>query len=240
MNDFIYGGLSGLCEVSVSHPIDLLKTQIQESHSKNKISKISIKQIYNTTGIYGLYSGYLPRMCGVFPMRLLFWGSQSKANELIKSSNYKSLVVGSITGSVQTLVDSPIEYMKVKTMTGGNYKNLCLTRGFIPTLFRNVGFAGILFTCIDKYPYQHKYDSYVKAGIGGFVGSVLTQPFDYVKTVLQSNNSQNVKMSNVIKTTFKTPYKFMSGTLPRASIGFINMGVGYSCFVFFKNLSNSV
>ena len=69
-------------------------------------------------------------------------------------------------------------------------------------------------------------------GFAGSVGSVLTQPIDNVKTVYQKSTSKS--LSDSVQEVMKN--NIMRGTVPRATMGFLNMSVGYFAFNFFYNL----
>lgn len=210
---------------------------------------------YKRGGISHLYRGYLPRVLGVIPMRSMFWGAQSTTYSYlhphIANENIRVTLAGIAGGTAQTLVDNPIEVIKTRQITSShmqsksmipipfkpNSSNLPRFPGFIPTLSRNIGFMVVLtqFTTIDDH------DSYLckfgLAGVGGFVGSVLTQPIDYIKTRMQSANYDGKSALRILSETVrKDPRILMVGTMPRATLGFVNMGVGYLGFTLFINV----
>ena len=64
---FIAGGISGIVEVLCTHPIDLIKTKLQETSQKNKVIKNPINFFYNNYKLHGiqyLYQGFIPRIYG--------------------------------------------------------------------------------------------------------------------------------------------------------------------------------
>lgn len=203
---FIAGGISGLCEVTLSHPIDVLKTRIQLGRS-----------------IYGNpYAGLVPRLMGVIPMRTVFWGTRGIAERATKDMNASSqLAIVTLSSSfAQTLLDTPIETAKMRQITGTSAP---LFRGFHVTLSRNIIFAGALNTAI------YLDDGYLGAALGGLAGSVLSQPLDHIKTHAQNSSSPKISYRNIIKNQYSQGNLrvFMSGMAPRASMSFINMGIGY-------------
>ena len=66
-----------------------------------------------------------------------------------------------------------------------SFKNLNFSGVITTHLFRNIGFAIIVNSTISM-----NRDSNYHAAIGGFVGSILTQPFDNLKTWYQSGNKK--------------------------------------------------
>ena len=124
---FISGGISGLVEVTCTHPIDLIKTKLQEASQKNIVINNPIKHFYSKYRLHGIkymYSGFIPRIVGVVPMRFVFWGVQGNCNEYINNYNIcdtnRLILAGIIGGSAQTLIDNPIESMKIRQMTSTN------------------------------------------------------------------------------------------------------------------------
>ena len=72
INNFIYGGLSGLFAWTFIYPSDLVKTIKQDANNKNNLKEI-INNIYSKNGIFGFYKGFqyaiaraIPLHAGVF------------------------------------------------------------------------------------------------------------------------------------------------------------------------------
>ena len=147
--NMIAGGISGFFEVTTTHPIDLLKTKMQESSKRNDIGNPLkwMKNYYKTTGITGIYSGYIPRILGIVPLRVVFWGSQEISNEYlkpyIKKDEWRYIIAGVIAGSTQTILDVPIENLKVRMMTSKTdfLSKTNLYAGYYPHLYRNICFT---------------------------------------------------------------------------------------------------
>tara|TARA_Y100000389_G_C17444908_1_gene510954 strand:+ start:55 stop:822 length:768 start_codon:yes stop_codon:yes gene_type:complete len=236
---FIAGGISGIIEVISTHPIDLIKTKLQEASQKKMVINDQKIFFYNKYKLYGMsymYSGLFPRILGIVPMRFIFWGVQGTSNEYLKQYNMidknRLILSGIIGGTAQTLVDNPIETMKIQQMTSttNSYKlsKNILFSGFKPTLARNVLFAAILNYTVNISPSSENYGThFLKGAAGGFIGSVITQPLDYIKTEQQRCIMNNRSIMDII---IKDHKFFMVGTLPRAILGFLNMGIGVSVY----------
>lgn len=84
-------------------------------------------------------------------MRILFWNSITYCKE----KNVHPILAGIYTASIQTTVGYPIEQIKIQKMIHNqsalnafNQKNL--TKGFVLTLLRNMGFTIVLTSCIHN------------------------------------------------------------------------------------------
>lgn len=174
--DFLFGGFSGLVEVAISHPFDTYKTRAQVS----------------STAPFKPYAGVTPRLLGVVPMRILFWGSMGTLKD------QHPLVAGGITGTLQTLVDAPIENAKIRGMLGVSTTPF---RGFLPHCARNIGFACAIAA---SFPYG-------LAPLGAVVGTIATHPLDTIKTGVQSGLMRG---------------SVWSGLVPRMAQSVVAMSVG--------------
>jgi hypothetical protein len=238
---FISGGISGIVEVVCTHPIDVIKTKMQEASQKkvpNVLMNNPTKYFYNKYRLHGIkymYAGFIPRIIGIVPMRFVFWGVQGNSNEYFK--NYKIndtnrlILSGIIGGSAQTLIDSPIETMKIRQIINGTktyipHKSIFFI-GFIPTLYRNTLFAAILNYTVNISPSDNYATYFLKGAFGGLIASIITQPLDYIKTERQKFTINQRSIKDIIINDNKL---LMVGTTPRAILGFFNMGIGITIY----------
>ena len=115
--DFIIGGVSGLVEVMITHPFDTYKTHAQVKSSSP----------------WRPFAGLTPRLAGVVPMRIIFYGTMGSMRD-----TYHPALAGIATGTLQTLVDAPIENKKISNILGTRFSPY---RGMLPHCGRNIGFA---------------------------------------------------------------------------------------------------
>ena len=237
MNDtkrYIAGGISGIIEVLLTHPIDYIKTQ-KQIYTQNKVSVGFIKYISRNS----FYSGIVPRIAGVAPMRFVFCVFQGNsynytANTLNYSPFYSGLIAGTLGGAIQTLIDNPIEISKIKLMNNQtiSMKDLFNQYGFVPTLLRNIGFAICISSlCFNKKDCPNSEKFLYSAG-EGLLGSFLAHPLDYIKTYQQQNNCNNA-YDIVVRTFKENPFDFYSGLMGRMVLSSLTMGIG---FVSYENI----
>tara|TARA_B110000305_G_scaffold173709_1_gene192030 strand:- start:3281 stop:3970 length:690 start_codon:yes stop_codon:yes gene_type:complete len=221
MNPCLAGAISGIVEVTFTHPIDYVKTMRQQN--------IPIRNIVRKTSFKHYYSGYIPRVIGIIPMRLIFWGTQHSIEHKItrKKSLYNFIYIGTGAAFAQTIVDTSIEVLKI-TFMNKSKNTLSLFKGFFPTLYRNILFANCVALANQQNKYasrQTKWKTFIYAGIGGFIGSILSQPLDYVKTQKQLSTPDSRTVVEMLKQeSIKT--LFQGGGF-RALLGMSTMSIGY-------------
>lgn len=239
---FLPACLSALTEVAITHPIDNYKTLIQNAN---------LNKTKNTYfNLCNMYRGVLPRIIGVVPMRIVFWTSLDFLNSP-NNSKFDSFVVGSLAGGFQTLVDTPIESLKIHQMTKNinydydykknntRFKLTNIYKGFSPTICRNSLFAGIFNTILYSSNTQNYTDLFLLSGLAGLSASILSHPFDVIKTEMQKYDSKTKSMSKFISYNIQNnPKIFLSGLKNRCLLSLVSMSVGLTSLQLFYKLLN--
>ena len=128
--NFINGWISGLSAIIVSHPIDTIKTNIQE---KKPI-------IFN---IKNLYKGLSAPLIGVGLEKAIVFGTYETS---IKYTN-SNVISGALSGLTASFIVTPFERIKILLQTNQEIKREMLNRKFLfqglsATLYRETpGFA---------------------------------------------------------------------------------------------------
>ncbi len=202
--------ISGVMEVGVTHPLDYIKTILQSRTGKTVDNSFKTVQLLKTP-----YKGITSKLLGTIPMRIIFWCSLDNFN----SKGFNPIISGCLTSFIQTTIDYPIEQIKTQRMVHNrkivdSFKNINFSGAISTHLLRNIGFAVIVNYTISRNP-----DSNYHAAIGGFIGSIITQPFDNLKTWYQSGNSKFPKQWKL--------NNYMVGWNYRASVSLLSMNVGW-------------
>ena len=228
MTSILYPALiSSIIETTITHPIDVIKIHKQTSKP--------ILYRFNT-----LYSGYIPRSIGNIPSRTIFLFSQDYLHNHFNNKNRKinkniqSILIPFIAGFSQTLVDTPVEVLKMNQIM--KIKNNLLYKGFIPHFYRNF----IFVLCVYNFK-QLSNNTNIKylqsfstqsstiqtalfGAVGGLVGSYTSHPLDTIKTCIQTNrNYDNFTLKD-----------FFKGCHLRAGMGMINMFISLYIFELLK------
>ena len=205
--------ISSLFEVIITQPIDVIKIHIQTN----------TKIIYD---MKNLYKGLIPRALGNVPSRTTFLFSQEYCKSYYGNNKFNYLLIPLASSFCQTLIDTPVEIIKMNKILNINNKNLY--KGFIPHFTRNFIFLGFVYNLKEKVNTYSIYNKALLGACGGVIGSYISHPFDTIKTYKQSN----IKLNN--KQDIRN---LMKGCHLRASMSFINMLVSLTIFEFVRILS---
>ena len=222
--DIFVGGLSGICEVLVTHPLDVIKTK---------------KQIKQTVQTKDLYKGIFPRLLGCIPMRIVFWSSQYRIEKLLQrhqiQSSYNFLFVSMGTSFCQTLVDNPIENLKIKQIQNESspINKSILFKAFPQTFKRNLLYLATFKFLNENVKPANNMELISYTMIASGSASLISHPYDFVKTLKQVQHSKYKKFKK-----FKDLFIFyhfsrsgqwkilFGGSMFRMSMGIISMTIG--------------
>ena len=244
MEKYYAGAISGIIEVVLTHPLDFVKTKRQEFIQNNINMNNFYRNIYKGN-LLNLYSGINSRLLGIIPMRLSFWGVQGTVKDNLEinkiNTNFNFLLIGTVGGAAQSIIDNQIEIIKINQMTGKkvSVKEMIKFKGLVPTLYRNIAFANcISYSCFNIH-HKSSQEKFYYSACAGLIGSVITQPLDYVKTIkhraeptyINGKNIKNFNTFQILKQVYKSnPKNLFTGVVPRSSLSFLTMGIGFLAY----------
>ena len=256
--------VSSVIENCITHPIDVIKIHKQTN----------TPLIYN---FKTLYKGFSPRAIGNIPSRTIFLFTQdylqncivrfnndetnfnnnknNKHNKHNKNNKHnkinkitQALIIPFYSGLAQTLVDTPVEVLKMNKIMYIN--NINPYKGFLPHFGRNLIFVFFVYNfkqfggggyCGNKVLENEKgsggngivssnnnfnLQTAFYGAIGGLVGSYFSHPLDTIKTCIQTNRNYDY---------FKAK-EYMRGGHLRAGMSMINIFISLYVFERMKNL----
>lgn len=205
MDQYVFGGIAGMCGVITTHPLDTIKTNIQNG-TPVKIPK--------------LYRGLIPPLLGVGIEKAIVFGTYNLAlrqfSEKDRQSNLAIGISGGISGLGASIIVTPVERIKIRLQTNGDlnpqmFKPNELFRGLSATFTREVpGFAiyFLTFENLKKHYYPDtnmtKKGSFFSGGLSGALSWLFIYPQDLIKTQIQASpNNKNISFISVAKTIYK-------------------------------------
>ena len=142
------GFLYGITCVCVGQPFDTIKTKMQAQPGFEKPNMIqSFSKTLRTQGIRGLYRGSLPPFFGfgcyisaqfaVYEGSYTYLGSHHPWSTfefpLTGGLQVRVLIAGSAASTVRAMIETPLEYAKVRGQIGLNWRFVDLYKGFSVT-----------------------------------------------------------------------------------------------------------
>lgn len=121
---FAAGGSAGLVEVSLMHPLDLIKTRFQIQRGPEDPNRYTslydcFKKISRSEGILGFYKGILPPILAETPKRATKFFTFEQYKHVFATGNYISqpivlTLAGLFSGLTEAVIINPFEVVKVK------------------------------------------------------------------------------------------------------------------------------
>lgn len=222
--NFVSGGISGMFGVGISHPIDTIKTNIQQG----------LSVLYKPRDLWKLYRGITPPLIGVGIEKSIVFGIYETM--LQKKSNVnkyqKTAFAGACAGFGASFIVTPFERLKIMLQTQQKIDTKLLLpnnlfRGLSATFTRETPGFAIYFTVYEKLKDTYysdkpitKSSSFIYGGLSGATSWLFIYPQDRVKTLMQAS-ANKVKMTESIYSIYNNEgvkgfYKGFSFALMRA------------------------
>ena len=214
---YISGGISGMCGIILSHPVDTVKTNIQTGIPLSVIKSYPITR---------LYQGIMAPLIGVGIEKAIVFGTY---NYVKKQTNGNTALSGAIAGLNASLIVTPYERIKILRQQNKAFNNLhpaFLFKGLSATFTREVPGFAIYFTVYEKLKNNRQieyYEAFTYGGISGIVSWIFIYPQDRIKTILQSESGTSLNIKTLIKNIYaqgglRQFYKGFSWAVARASL----------------------
>ncbi|XP_046377481.1 mitochondrial 2-oxodicarboxylate carrier-like [Haliotis rufescens] len=127
---FAAGGCAGFVEVSIMHPLDLIKTRFQIQRGPDDPQRYTsmadcVKKMYRSEGPLSFYKGILPPLMAETPKRAVKFFTFERYKNMFSYGNYliEPVVLtlsGLCSGLTEAVVINPFEVVKVKLQSERN------------------------------------------------------------------------------------------------------------------------
>mmetsp|Transcript_20951 Transcript_20951/g.64477 ORF Transcript_20951/g.64477 Transcript_20951/m.64477 type:complete len:275 (+) Transcript_20951:426-1250(+) len=232
------GALYGATNTVVGHPFDTVKTKMQAQAGFTGGATATAKRIFATDGFAGFYRGCLPPMWGSAVYRsaqfavydLLYNEAGARAPELARRKvpgtdmELRVPAAGVVGATARTVLESPIEYAKVKGQTGQAWRFSEIYRGAGLQWARTGPMMTLYFCLFDAC----KRNGYAATPVGQFfssggcalLGFWVVWPFENLKNQAQAGLEGSV-MERARATGFLGLYR---GIVPGSLSVFLRNG----------------
>lgn len=200
IKQFFNGAISGMFGIMISHPIDTIKTSIQD---KKKIN----------FSLRFLYRGLLPSLSGVGLEKAIVFGTFKNMEQYMKNNNYNNNIItpisGLAAGTSAAFIVTPVERLKILSQTGqqinlNHFKLSSLYRGISATFTREIPGFSIYFSSYNYLKYKFYNDniplhmSFLFGGVAGTLSWCGIYPQDVIKTRMQADLDKKT-FKNIVK-----------------------------------------
>jgi len=172
------GILFGLTNVVVGHPFDTIKTKMQAQKGFENMSMTrSFSVIFKNEGIRGLYRGCVPPLWGSGIYRSIQFSAFEAIYTLMDNKFGKRpipgtngletrvIVGGMVAGTCRALVETPLEYAKIKRQTGEIWRLKDVFTGLKITWIRASFLLPSYFIFLDSF--RRHFDNLFKTNLVG-------------------------------------------------------------------------
>ena len=218
---YINGGISGMCGILLSHPVDTIKTHIQTGKPLSLIKQYSFVRFYQ---------GITAPLIGVGIEKAIVFGTY---NYIKRVTDGNTAIAGAIAGLNASLIVTPYERFKIlkqQNVKVGHYREIInpryLFKGLSATFTREVPGFAIYFSVYERLKNNRQieyYEAFTYGGISGIVAWIFIYPQDRIKTILQSETGKSLKIRTLITNIYNQGgwtqfYKGFSWAVARASL----------------------
>ena len=201
------GGLYGATNTIVGHPFDTVKTKMQTQSGFTSTGALaSARQILSSEGAVGFYRGCLPPMWGSAVYRsaqfavydLLYAEAEKKYPASLQhvpgtDMEWRVLGAGAVGATARTVLESPIEYAKVKGQTNQKWRLNEVYRG-AGLQWARTGPMMTLYFCLFDACKRNGYAStpagqFFSSGGCALIGFWVVWPFENLKNQAQAGKN---------------------------------------------------
>ncbi|KAL6078072.1 Mitochondrial carrier [Balamuthia mandrillaris] len=202
------GVLYGVTSPLIGQPFDTVKTkmQAQRSYAAGGMFK-TFATVIQKEGFLALYRGLLPPLIGSGIYRSVQFGVYNSVWTLMKDSRLaqkeipfsgglemRVIMAGIIASSARSVIETPLELIKVRRQVGEPWKVTELFKGFGVSWLRTVGLMTTFFILVDS-AVRHIPDvintpligPFIKGGVCATLSWWVIWPFETLKSQVQGN-----------------------------------------------------
>lgn len=211
------GILFGVTNVIVGHPFDTIKTKMQAQKGYENFSMFkTFKIVIAKDGLTGLYRGCIPPLWGsgiyrsaqfsAFEAVYTILDNQFGKRPIPLTNGLEVRVIcgGLVAGTIRALIETPLEYAKIKRQTGETWQMRNCFTGLKITLIRGSILLPSYFIFLDSF--RRHFDSlfrtkllgpFLISGCASVMAWWVVWPLELIKSQIQAGYLAEKKMTMV-------------------------------------------
>eukprot|EP01063_Lacrimia_lanifica_P020643 TRINITY_DN27941_c0_g1_i1.p1 TRINITY_DN27941_c0_g1~~TRINITY_DN27941_c0_g1_i1.p1 ORF type:complete len:287 (+),score=87.89 TRINITY_DN27941_c0_g1_i1:54-914(+) len=226
------GTLYGASNTLTGHPMDTVKSKMQAQSGFMNAKEggggmtSTIKQIFRQEGLVGFYRGVIPPMWGSVAYRSMQFtvfeslytglgdrgGIYEQAVPMTGGLKVKTCIAAFCGASSRSILESPIEYAKVRRQTGQTWYLRDVYKGFGLQWGRTCPMMTTYFLSIDSLRrhtnmFQSFWGQFIASGGSAAFGFWLVWPLETLKNQVQAGT----KIEGIANPTIAQRIQFMGG-----------------------------
>lgn len=210
---FATGVVFGITSVVVGHPFDTIKTKMQAQQGfEDKNMRKSFAIVFKTEGIKGFYRGCIPPLMGSGFYRSIQFSAFEATYTLLDNRVGRSqipltngletrvLAGGVMAGTCRALIETPLEYAKIKRQTGAEWRIKDTFTGLRVTWVRSLFLLPSYFIFLDTFRrnfdkvFEYKNNQilgpFLVSGSASVMAWCIVWPLELVKSQIQASYLQ--------------------------------------------------
>lgn len=208
---FATGVVFGLTSVVVGHPFDTIKTKMQAQQGfENMNMRKSFAFVFKQEGLKGLYRGCIPPLMGsgfyrsiqfsAFEATYTLLDNQIGKKPIPLTNGLETRVIagGIMAGTCRALIETPLEYAKIKRQTGAEWRLRDTFTGLRITWVRSLFLLPSYFIFLDTFrrnfdkvfKYNQVVGPFLISGCASVMAWWIVWPLELVKSQVQANYMQ--------------------------------------------------
>lgn len=209
------GILFGVTNVVVGHPFDTIKTKMQAQKGFENMGMVkTFMIIFKKEGVKGLYRGSIPPLWGSGIFRSIQFSAFEATYTILDNKFGKTHIPGTngletrvilggmVSGTCRALVETPLEYAKIKRQTGESWRFKDTFTGLKITWIRAIFLLPSYFIFLDSF--RRRFDGFFRSNLLGpfFVSGCasvmswwIVWPLELVKCQVQAGYLEEKKLT---------------------------------------------
>jgi solute carrier family 25 iron transporter 28/37 len=238
--EMLAGGIAGMSEHLATFPFDTLKTRMQDDPSRFRTLRSTVLHVVRTERVRNLYRGCGPIVASAFPAHAAYFSLYEHAKRQLGSdATWKLVAAATVATLGHDAVSVPFDVIKQSMQRDVKFassleccRSIVAERGFLRLFssFPTTAAMNVPHMATHWVVYEHAKTQlgigedteealtwqFITAGFAaGACSSVVSTPFDMLKTQIQLNKARGIAAAFELVTRDRGVAALWTGVVPR-------------------------